>query len=233
MASLRPRPSLSLSLIALVLLAAPAPARSAAPRGLARTLDASIGLARDRGTVAVSWNHLLAVLPGRLEVGLGARLTTFRATGPLVFRTGDPGLIRDDRVNRLIISDPWVTSLNAQLLAVVRIAGGLEAGFDIDLVGYSFGPGRTGDYEATDPTFAGPRKARVSAFDLLLFDIRDRGQLNSEFFLGYRLDPVWTVRGGLSHVATEYRTVEPLDGGNRRFRRFTNQWFVGVSRRLP
>lgn len=217
--------------LAAALLAAPALAAAGTDRHSA-TLDASLGAAPDRATAAVSWNHPLAVFPGRLEAGLGARLTSFRARGPLVFRTGDPDLVRAGLVNRLVLSDPWVTSLNVQLLVVLRIAGPLEAGFDIDLAGFSFGPARTGDYEATDPAFAGPRRARVSSFDLLLGDIRDRGQLNSEFFLGWRLDERWTVRAGLSHVATEYRTVEPLDGGNRRFRRFTNQLFAGVSRRL-
>lgn len=229
MPATRPR---SLPLVLLALVAAPAVAAADDRARGAQTLDASIGYAQDRGTAAVSWNWLFDVLPGRLEVGFGARLTTFRASGSLVFRTGDPDLIRDDRVRRLVVQDPWVTSLNGQLLAVVRIVGPLEAGADIDLVGFSFGPSRIGDYEAADPIFAGPQKARVSSFDLLLIDIRDRGQLNSEYFLGLRLGAAWTLRAGLSHVATEYRTVEPLDDGNRRFRRFTTQVFVGVSRRL-
>ena len=69
---------------------------------------------------------------------------------------------------------------------------------------------------------------------LMVADARwlDRGQLNSEYFLGLRLSPRWTVRAGVGHVATEYRTVEALDGGNRRFRRYTTQGFVGVSRRF-
>jgi len=198
----------------------------------AQTVDASIGVAHDRGTAAVSWNHFYAVWPERLQLGLGARATTFYASGPLVFRTGDPSLDRAGQVNRLVLEDPWVTSLNLQFLAIARVVGPVEAGFDIDFVGVSFGPRRSGRYEATDPRFAGVQAARVSALDLFLTEIRDRGQLNSEFFVGVRLGPTWTVRVGLSHVVTGYRSVAALDHGNRDFKRFTTQGFAGISARL-
>lgn len=197
-----------------------------------QTVDGSLGFARERVTAALSWNHLYAPWPRRLAFGLGARFTSFAGFGRLTFRTGDPDLIRAGEVNRLVIEDALVGSVNLQLLAIGRVVGPIEVGFDIDLVGFSFGPGRSGDYESADAALAGPRRARVSSFDLLLVDIRDRGQLNSEFFVGWRLADAWTVRAGLSHVATEYRTVDPLDHGNRRFRRFTSQLLVGVSRRL-
>lgn len=197
-----------------------------------QTVDFSVGIAPDRGTAAISWNQLYAVWPGRLVVGVGPRFTTLFASGSLTFRTGDPRLIGDGDVNRLVVPDARVSSLNLQILVVGRLVGPLEAGADIDVVGVSFGPGRTGGYQATDPSLAGARRARVSSFDLLLGAISDRGQLNSEFFLGLRLGPRWTVRAGVGHVATEYRTVEALDGGNRRFRRYTTQGFVGVSRRF-
>lgn len=197
-----------------------------------QTVDAALGFARERATAALSWNHLYAPWPRRLALGLGARFTSFAGRDRLTFRTGDPDLIRDDMVNALVIEEPFVNSLNLQLLAVARLAGPMEVGFDVDLVGFSFGARRTGDYGSADPALASRQRARVSSFDLLLIDIRDRGQLNSELFVGWRLDDAWTVRAGLSHVATEYRTIDPLDHGNRRFRRFTTQLFAGVSRRL-
>jgi hypothetical protein len=196
------------------------------------TVDASLALASERGSAALSWNHLYSVWPGRLEVGLGARATTLRVDGPFAFRTGDASLRGDGIVNQLVIEDPWVTSLNLQVLAIARIAGPVEVGFDIDLVGVSFGPRRTGSYAATDPRFSGAQGARVATPDLLLGGVRDRGQLNSELFAGVRLGPTWTVRGGLSHAVTSYRTVAELDHGNRDFQRFTTQAFVGVSARL-
>jgi hypothetical protein len=225
-------PAIAAAVLALASWASAAAAAEGAPRWT-RTLDASVAVARERGALAVSWNHLYAAWPGRLALGVGARATTFRARGPLVFRTGDPALARPEQVNRLVLEDPWVTSVNLQLLAVVRVAGPIEAGIDLDVVGFSFGPRRSGRYEATDPRFAGTQAARVAALDLFLGETRDRGQLNSEFFVGVRLDPTWTVRAGLSHVVTGYRSVAPLDHGNRDFERFTTQVFAGVSARLP
>jgi hypothetical protein len=229
------RAAVALAIVGTVLALAVWPSRARADeRGSrwAQTLDASIGVARDRGTAAISWNHLYAVLPDRLALGVGARATTFRANGSLAFRTGDASLDRAGQVNRLVLEDPWVTSLNLQFLAIARVFGPVEAGFDLDLVGVSFGPRRSGRYEATDPRFAGVQAARVSNLDLFRSGIRDRGQLNSEFFIGIRLDRTWTVRAGLSHVVTGYRSVDPLDHGNRDFKRFTTQGFAGISARL-
>jgi len=197
-----------------------------------QAVDLSGGLAPGRATGAVSWSQRYAVWPGRLELGWGARFTSFAGFGRLTFRTGDPALIRERRLTALAIGDPLVQSLNLQVLAIARVAGPLEVGFNIDVAGLSFGPRRTGDHQSASLAFSGRQRARVSALDLLLVGDRDRGQLNSEFFLGWHLDEWWTVRAGLSHVATEYMTVEALDDGNRRFRRFTNQLFAGISRRL-
>ena len=88
-----------------------------------------------------------------------------------------------------------------------------------------------GQYEARDPRFSGVQSAKVSNLDLFLAGIRDRGQLFSEFFVGVRLGPAWTIRAGLSHVVTGYRSVAPLDEGNRQFKRFTTQAFIGISAR--
>jgi hypothetical protein len=211
------------------------PAPAAAAGGVSRwgqSLDASIALASGRGTAAISWNHLYAAWPDRLSLGIGARVTTLVVDGPLAFRTGDAALDDAGAVNRLVLDDARVTSLNLQVLAIVRVAGPLEAGFDLDLAGFSFGPRRRGRYEATDPRFAGVQEAKVARLDLFRAGIRDRGQLNSEFFVGARLGPTWTVRAGIGHAVTGYRSAVPLDHGNRDFKRFTTQGFVGVSARV-
>lgn len=218
--------------LSLALLASPARALGlGAPLG--QEASASIGAAPGRGTAAVSWVLALELLSDRLRLGAGPRLMGFAGFGPLTFGTGDPGLISRGQTTSLVVPDARVFSLNLQVQLVLRLVDRLEAGANIDLAGLSFGPGRTGDHRSADPAFAGPRRASVSSPGLLLVDNRDRGQLDSELFVGWRLTQALTLRAGLGHVATEYRTVDPVDQANRRFRRFTTQPFVGVAWRLP
>ncbi|MBK9518329.1 MAG: hypothetical protein IPO09_13475 [Anaeromyxobacter sp.] len=217
-----------------LLLASLAPAARALDLGarLGQEASASVAVASGRATAAASWLLVLEPLPGRLQLGAGARLMGFGGFEPIDFSTGDPELIASGQTTSLAVSDARVLSLNLVVQAVVRLVGPLEAGANIDLAGFSLGPERTGDHRTSDPAFAGPRPARVSSPNLLLIGDRDRGQLDSEFFLGWRVTEALTVRAGLGHVATEYLTLDPVDSGNRRFRRFTNQPFLGLAWRL-
>lgn len=97
---------------------------------------------------------------------------------------------------------------------------------NIDLVGFGFGGPRTGWYEATDPTQSGAEQASPSALNLLLGGTRDRGQLNSEFYVSYTLTPDWRLRAGLSHFFSEVTTDNAKDFGNRRFRLIRNLFFL-------
>lgn len=217
--------------LSLASFAAPAGALDLGDR-LGQEASASVAIASGRATAAAAWLLVLEPLSDRLQLGAGARLMGFGGFEPIAFTTGDPERIARGQTTALDVSDARVFSLNLEVQAVLRLVGPLEVGANIDLAGLSFGPGRTGEHRSGDPAFAGPRSARVSSPGLLLIGNRDRGQLDSEFFLGWRLGEALTVRGGLSHVATEYRTLDAVDFGNRRFRRFTTQPFLGVAWRL-
>jgi hypothetical protein len=217
-----------------LLLASLAPAARGLDLGprLGQEVSASVAVAPGRATAAASWLLVLDALPGRLHLGAGARVMGFGSFEPLEFSTGDPDLIASGQTTSLVVPDARVLSLNLVVQAVVRLVGPLEVGANIDLAGFSLGPERTGDHRTSDPAFAGPQPARVSSPNLLLIGNRDRGQLDSEFFLGWRVTEALTLRAGLSHVATEYLTLDPVDSGNRRFRRFTSQPFLAMAWRL-
>jgi hypothetical protein len=197
-----------------------------------QTVDLAGGVGSNRFTGALSWNHLYGFLDQRLRVGLGARFASFFGSGAIPYTTADASLIRANRVNTLTVPDPQAYSLNAQFIINVRVVAGLELGFDIDLIGFAFGPSRTGLYAATDPQFAGEQRASVSGFDLLLGGKPDRGQLDSEFYVAYWLTETWAVRAGLSHFATGYTTDNKLDNGADRYRASQNLGFLALSWRL-
>jgi hypothetical protein len=226
--------SRSVRLLALAAALAGGAARGEAGGGSpwSQTVDVAGGLGSSRFTVALSWNHLYGFFDQRLRVGLGARFASFFGSGAIPYTTADASLIRANKVNTLTVTDPQAYSLNAQFLISVRPVAGLELGFDIDLIGFAFGPARTGVYAATDPQFAGAQRASVSGFDLLLGGKADRGQLDSEFYLAYWFTESWAVRAGLSHFATGYTTDNTLDNGADRYRASQNLGFLALNWRL-
>ncbi|HEY7726616.1 MAG TPA: hypothetical protein VH880_14880 [Anaeromyxobacteraceae bacterium] len=166
-------------------------------------------------------------LGGRLRLGVGARFSAFLSGSGARFEDVDaPGAI-----HRLTVDGVRIYALNAMFIATVRLAAGLEAGFDIDLAGAALGPAVNGAYPSADPAFAGTQRARPRRWNLLLLGDRDLGQLDSQFFLAW-----WPghfgLRAGLSHEITEYVTSRRLDGGNDRFRSAATRAFLAVAWRI-
>jgi hypothetical protein len=219
----------ALALVATLVTAARA--ESGAPRW-SQTLDLAGGLGSNRFTGAFSWNGSVGFLDERLRVGLGARFASFFGSGAIPYTTADASLIRENKVNTLTVPDPQAHSLNAFFVISLRVVAGLELGFDIDLVGFSFGPSLTGSYAATGPQFEGAQRASVSGFNVFLGGKPDQGQLDSEFYLAYWLTETWAVRAGLSHFATGYTTDAKLDNGADRYRASQNLGFLALSWRL-
>lgn len=211
-------PTLSAALA--TLLAAPA---AAWDDGLRHELGLGLA-ASDGATLSASWLPTLPLLGGRLRLGVGARLSSFLGGSSVRFTDIDlPGARETLTVDR-----PRLFALNAMLGASVRLAGDLEAGFDIDLVGVGFGASVEGDYRGQ--ASAGRERARPARLDLLLLGARDKGQLDSTFFLAWwpgRLG----LRAGVSHEITEYVAQRALGGSNDRFRLTATRVFVAVGYR--
>ena len=68
-------------------------------------------------------------------------------------------------------------------------------------------------------------------FNLFLFGRHDQGQLDSELFAAYWLNP-WGLRAGVSHMSTEYTTDRALDARNDRFRASATRFLLAVGRRF-
>ncbi|MFX9101094.1 hypothetical protein ABTN51_19460, partial [Acinetobacter baumannii] len=79
-----------------------------------------------------------------------------------------------------------------------------SAGFNIDLIGFSFGTQKTGIYSHYGSSSL--VQAKPTAFNLLLISDNDLGSLNSELFVRYKVDKKWSVRAGTSFLFNEYKT---------------------------
>jgi len=180
---------------------------------------------------ALSYTPTFVLFDRRLNVGVGARFSSYFGSGGVDYPNGDARLLGIGARNTLNVDAPRTFALNAMFAVSARIVAGLEVGMNIDLLGGGFGSSVSGAYAGADPALAGPQRASPTRFNLLLLGRHDRGQLDSEFFASYWFGP-WGVRAGASHMSTEYTTGRQLDAGNDRFRASATRFFIAAGHRF-
>lgn len=179
----------------------------------------------------------------KLVMGAGLRTNAFFAsdkyfvTAPAKIVKGEagPGALFKESIpanmDSVHFSSASIYSINFLLHIGYAFTDKFKVGFNIDVIGASFGPGQSGTYingnaGATTPVTAGP-----TGLNLLLVGENDLGSLNSEFFANYALNEKWSLKAGIQHVFMEYTTttkVQQLPEPNDRFRITPTVACVGV-----
>ena len=183
----------------------------------------------------------------RIEVGLGARWTTYFGTktdfltaGPaektrsfttpfVIFFAGQ----QEENFDTLTVQRPLTNSVNLSLNLGYNLSRKWYAGFNIDLIGFSFG--RKGSAVLTsNGTTVIEAEAKPVPFNILLTGDHDHGTLNSEFFLKYALTDRCCLKALYQFIFVEYETtfIEqtfPDGTTNNRFRNKANNFGLGVS----
>lgn len=172
----------------------------------------------------------------KLRMGVGARFNGFFAsdryfvTAPAKIVKGESGpaaLFKEPikaNMDSVQFTSAQAYSLNILIHISYAFTDKLRAGFNIDVIGVSFGGSSPGTYingNATDAIYTKPVTASPSAFNLLLVGENDLGSLNSEFFITYSLNEKWALKGGVQHIFMEYTTdtqVQQFPEPNDRFR---------------
>lgn len=222
---------------ALTLLLSGTTSAQEATDGPERAADFMLGIGS--GQTNLSLSYQLAWRFGqkqRLRMGVGARFNAFFAndkyfvTAPAKIVKGESGpgaLFKEpikSNMDSVLFSSAQVYSLNVLIHISYVFSEKLSAGFNIDVIGASFGGSVPGTYvngNAPDAIYTKPVTASPSAFNLLLIGENDLGSLNSEFYLTYSLNEKWALRGGIQHIFMEYTTdtpVQQLPEPNDRFR---------------
>lgn len=182
----------------------------------------------------------------RFEIGLGLRYSNafkkeaeFITSGPAKYTRGSDVPIavvfsdqRPENWDTLTVQKPFVHAVNLCLDLGFNFTEKFSFGFNIDLIGFSFGSEKSA-YLTLDQ-FRNLDKVKPYAFNALLTGDLDLGTLNSEFFLRYKITEKWAVRGIFQFLFSEYETqnVEQTfsDGEiNKRFRNKANNFGVGLS----
>ena len=212
-------------------------------------LAGTIGSSRGSAAASYVYNWRLGKSK-RLEAGFGARFTssfgtkqeyTSAAPARLTRTSTTPFLIifagqRVENWDTLTVQRPLVNSLNFTINFGYNFTPKFYGGFNIDLIGFSFGRKTAAILTSNGITRTEPA-AKPTAFNVLLTGDYDYGALNSEFFLKYKLNDRWAVRGVYQFLFTEYKTSSvkqtAADGTViDRFRSKQNNLGVGVSYHL-
>ncbi|MCH5598707.1 hypothetical protein [Niabella ginsengisoli] len=188
----------------------------------------------------------------KIEVGLGLRLTSYFAadkdylTAPAKLTSGKtgPGVLFTENIKEnidsLFIPKSNTNALNLALELGYNITPKLYAGFNIDLIGFSFGK------KVDDATYKYNKdhipqdvssnqsniKAKPTGFNALLISDNDLGNLNSALTVRYKLTDKIGIHGGVSFYFSEYTTdkeIQQTPSANDRFRYKSLAPSLGVS----
>ena len=212
-----------------VVVALPVTAQVAGPRQV-RRIEGGVAAWESAITGAVAVSHQIGLFRARrLRLGYGVRYSLIARTDQAEFTVARASLIQQGIREPVLIDRSRNHALNLAFYANYRVLSAVEAGFNIDVIGFGFGPARVADSRSTDPRYQGSYTATPSSFNLLQGGKPDRGTLNSEFYVAYWFGPRAGVRAGASHEVAEYTLAVPLAFGNDRFRHSSTLAFVSFA----
>lgn len=212
--------------------------------------DAAVSGASGQFSGALSWVHMHGIGKGKkkLMLGYGVRLTSFvgankyysTAPSKLTSTVQNLGTIFSETIDRNIDTISVATSITNSLNATINIqytlSSRLDIGFNIDAIGFSFGPKKL--YNVISSSFDASQTpiglASPTRFNLLLTSDNDIGSLNSELFVRYWASRTIGLRFGYTFLFSEYTTDRSLsfDNGrimNDRYRYKAGMVMLGVT----
>ena len=167
----------------------------------------------------------------KFSIGFGGRFTSFyganlyyvTAPGKITSGSSSPLIIFKENIqanlDSLLLSSPQANALNLMLNLHYSVSGKVSLGFNIDLIGFSFGSSQRGNY--INGSQGRNIKAEPTHFNIILISDNDKGTLNSEFYTRYRMNEKWSAKLFGQFLFTEYTTneaVQQFPEANDRFR---------------
>ncbi|MES2005841.1 MAG: hypothetical protein V4450_15090 [Bacteroidota bacterium] len=183
------------------------------------------------------------------EIGYGVRLTSYfgvkkdyitaparlsrSSTIPFVVVFSGQETKNWDTLN---VQRPFANSFNASVNFGYNFSHKWSAGFNIDVIGFTFGRATSGVLTSNGTTRT-ETVTKPAAFNLLLTGDNDLGSLNSEFFLKYNLNNRWALKAVYQFLFSEYTTTtikQTAPDGTQvdRFRNKVNAFGLGITYQL-
>jgi long-subunit fatty acid transport protein len=208
-----------------------AAAQESSTKKTEQLIDFTLGLGSSQTTFAAgyvkNWN---LGKKQRFYIGAGARLSGAFGKGK-TFTSAPANLASDKtKVDSVYGGNTRIYAMNAMINLGYHISPKLDLGFNIDVIGFSFGPNasrlfRTNGVETLTNT-------KPTGMNVLLVGNNDRGTLNSEFYLRYKVNNKVGIKLAYQHFFTELTTaskVQTIPVQNDRFRNITDLFSFGVA----
>jgi len=194
-------------------------------------VSVAIGSVNSEAISAYRLHHLS--FTNSLKIGYGIRFSSL--SGSNVNYTSAPTrLAKEDKlIDTLEMKSAMTLALNAAFYLEYKVTKQFSAGLNIDVLGIGFGSNSNGRFISSNRgNLTETQEAKPTAFNVLLVDTRDIGQLKSEFYVSYAFHSKWRVRGGFDMTFSEYTSTQKLTENNDRFRHIAKMGFIGISYQL-
>ncbi|PWJ57440.1 hypothetical protein CLV98_107148 [Dyadobacter jejuensis] len=165
----------------------------------------------------------------RIILGTGLRLTGF-AGNDLNFISAPSSLTSNDSsIDTLLAPSPRLYSANLMLNLGYKFNEQWQAGFSIDVFGFSIGP--TGSPRYISEGKYRTVSAKPTSPNYLLIGDNDNGTLNSQFYVKYKFSKHFGAKVAYQYLFNELRTtttVQTQPEPNNRFRYKSSSAYVGA-----
>ncbi len=196
-----------------------------------RFTDLSFGFGSSQGSISAGYFYAINLgVKKKFFIGTGLRFNAYY--GSKINYLSAPAKLagEESKTDTLLAPKPALYAVNALINLGYNFSPKLQAGFNIDVIGFSFGP-------QGKPTFiangaATPAVAKPTSFNALLVGNNDRGTVNSEFYLRYKINDKFGVKVAYQYFFTELTTttkVQTIPEQNDRFRNKASLFGIGVS----
>jgi len=208
------------------------------------SIDLGLSAAKDQFTAATGYSWLYGFgKKQKFQAGLGLRYSAAwvknakYTTAPAKLTSGKEGpqvLFADDtpeNIDTFYTANGQFNMLNLAIYLQYQIHPKLEVGFNIDAIGFSFGPKKSGNFASIKSDNVGLQNVGIKpyAFNALLVSDNDLGSLNSEIYLRYHFNKKWSLKAGGTFIFTEYQTDSKPAFDNDRFRNKSLQGLIGIA----
>jgi hypothetical protein len=213
-----------------------------------RFIDLTGTVGSSQGAVAAAFvNNWRMGKKGRFEMGIGGRWTTYTGTRKDFITAGPAKYTRSFTVpfvivfagqkeanfDTLNVQRPLTHSVNLTANLGYHLSARWYAGFNIDVIGITFGRRTSGTLKSNGTTTV-DNNVNPASGNVLLTGDHDRGSLNSEFFVKYVLSERWQLKAVYQFLFVEYKTEQvqqeiPNGPLNDRFRNKANNIGLGLA----
>jgi opacity protein-like surface antigen len=202
---------------------------------------------KSQGTAAIAYVYNKRFGKNKkIEAGVGLRWTFYSGsktnftTAParLARTTTVPFIIvfagqKYENIDTLTVQRPLINSVNISINLGYNFSTRWNAGFNIDLIGFTSGR-RTSAILTGNGITKNESMAKPTAFNVLLTGDNDYGSLNSEYFVKYKIDNRWGLKAVYQFLFVEYKTenikqTAPDGTIVDRFRNKANNFGLGIS----